>query len=181
MNPTENPESLNSMNKELQSTLVSQINEAYAASISLADAAKGNARAAIEKAVECGNHLISAKAAVEHGNWAAWFRSHVTDFSIETAKRYIRLAEFVQGGGSLDDAAGMRQAFIAAGILMDSSRANPGKPSGVGSCAWLTAIQRTWDAIQKLDIREMAPIDRETLKARLKPYADKYAELDGAR
>lgn len=50
------------------------------------------ATSAVEHAIRCGEYLIEAKAEAGHGNWLSWFEAQGFDFSIEMAKRYMRVA-----------------------------------------------------------------------------------------
>jgi len=171
------------MNTELETTLVQSIRETYKASIELADAAKENASAAINKALECGQHLISAKSALKHGQWLDWFQHHSAVFGFQetTARKYIRLAEFVGSGGSLDDAQGMRQAFITAGILLEPERPSGSQSAHGSSSSWLTFLTKSTEQINKL--KEKAPVDewpettRSTMKEKLRPMVELYELL----
>ena len=172
-----------SIKNKAEQEILLQIKAAYAESVSLAESAKATSRAAIDKAVECGNHLISAKSAVGHGRWYAWVSNpnHGLDFGVETARRYMKLAEYVNEGGSLDDAQGMRQAFIAAGILLESTREHGSQKSHGEASRWITFLQKGWGEIERL--KESAPIEqwpvaeRITLKEQIRPYAELYASL----
>lgn len=170
-----------SIKNRAEEELISQIKASYAASIKLAEVTRETGRAAVEKAVECGNHLISAKAAVGHGRWLDWFRNHGFDFSEQTARKYMKLAEYVNDGGSLDDAQGMRQAFIAAGILIEPTREHGTQKSHGEASKWLSYLQKGWGEIARL--QESAPIkdwpvnERITLKEQIRPLAELYNSL----
>lgn len=55
-------------------------------------AAHGHARRALERAAECGRHLIAAKALVEHGDWLPWLEGN-TSVGARQSQKYMRLAE----------------------------------------------------------------------------------------
>jgi len=70
--------------------VVAHINELHAQAEELAKQAKSIAAKTIEAALECGKLLIERKAELGHGNWENWCKTNLK-FSIETAKRYMRL------------------------------------------------------------------------------------------
>lgn len=172
------------MNQELETAVLSNIRETYAASIALAESAKGNAKAAIQKAVECGNHLISAKSAVGHGKWMDWCEAnlnHGSNLTHKTITKYMALAKFVNEGGSLEDAASQRQAFQVAGILNEPHREHGSQQSHGEASKWLSYIQKAWGELEK--IKESRPVadwpqtQRITLKEKLRPLAELYQTL----
>ncbi len=55
-------------------------------------AAHGHARLALERAAECGQHLIEAKALVPHGKWLPWLEAN-TNVGARQSQKYMRLAE----------------------------------------------------------------------------------------
>lgn len=169
------------MNQELELTLLTKINDAYRSSLELADTARENARSAINKAVECGQYLIEAKQSVGHGKWSEWFSSRVTDFNQDTSARYMRLADFVNKGGSLDAAASQRQAFIIAGILPQPEREHGSQQAQPEGQAWLSSILKAWEKvstrIEKTPVDEWPEVQRVTLKEKLRPLAELYQTL----
>lgn len=171
------------MNTELETSLVSKIRETYEASIAFAHDAKKSASLAIEKAVECGQFLIEAKQAVGHGKWLEWLANpnHGWNLSDETARKYMKLAEFVNRGGSLADAAGMRQAFITAGILLEPHREKGSQTAHNSTPTWISWLTKSTEQINKL--KEQAPVDewdegtRSTMREKLRPLVELYAVL----
>lgn len=170
------------MKEELQSTLVEEIRIAHDAAKHLVLSAAERGREAILKTREVGQKLKTAKGTIGDGAWGKWFANHSSffgGFTIRTAQKWMTLADTPLE--ELERAISLRQAYIIAGIIPESHRSEQNKRIEGGSCPWLTAIQRTRDIVQKLNIGEMGLVDRENLKAQLKPLADKYAELEGAR
>ena len=96
--------------------LSASINAAFATARSAADSATDQARAAITAAVQCGDLLTRQKASIPHGAWLAWLADHCPAISAETARRYMRLAKRSQET-DLTDAASLRQAYLATGVL----------------------------------------------------------------
>ncbi len=176
---TDHDETIKAQSLELESTLITKIKEAYAQSVSLAALAKDNASAAIEKALECGQYLIEAKQTVGHGKWTEWFSSRVTDFNQDTAARYMKLAKFVNDGGSLADATSQRQAMLAAGILIEKTREEGSQNSHGESCKWLSLISRAWAELDtiKAKLDQWPTAQRVTLKEKLRPYVELYQTL----
>jgi hypothetical protein len=56
--------------------------------------------AGLEKAIECGQALISAKAMLKHGEWLPWLAKHCPDVSPRTAQAYMRIC---RGAPTLKD------------------------------------------------------------------------------
>jgi Protein of unknown function (DUF3102)/ParB/Sulfiredoxin domain len=54
--------------------------------------AHDHARSAVDHALECGQLLLEAKAALEHGQWLPWLSTHTT-VGPRQAQRYMQLAE----------------------------------------------------------------------------------------
>ena len=178
---TDHDETIKAQSLELESMLVTKIKETYAQSVSLAAAAKDSANAAIEKAVECGQYLIEAKQTVGHGKWVAWISNpnHGWNLTDETARKYMRLAEFVNNGGSLTDATSQRQAFLAAGILTEPTRESGSQNSHGESCRWLSLVSRAWAELDtiKTKLDSWPAANKITLKEKLRPYVELYETL----
>lgn len=89
----------------LLGTLARRINDAHADFESAA-------RSAVDLAIDCGNALIEAKAAVRHGDWLPWLASNCPTLPQRTAQAYMRLA---RGAPTLKSATvadlGVRQAL----------------------------------------------------------------------
>ncbi len=59
------------------------------------EAARRDARSALEHALACGRLLIEAKAAIGHGEWLGWLREHTT-VAPRQSQRYMRLAQHAE-------------------------------------------------------------------------------------
>lgn len=171
------------MNQQLEITLIDKIRETYAASIAHANQAKTSAGEAINKAVECGQYLIEAKTAVGHGRWYEWLANpnHGFDLTSETARKYMSLAAFVNRGGSLEDVQGMRQAYIAAGILTEPHREQGAHSQGERSQSWLSWTMKLTEEFQRLSdhggIASIEEGERATMKEKLRPIVEIYERL----
>lgn len=101
--------------------LASEINAAFSEASATAAKATLNARQAVARALECGRLLNLQKEALPHGMWQDWLAVHCPVVSAPTARRYMRLAK-QSHGGVLENASGLRQAYLATGVLPESPR-----------------------------------------------------------
>lgn len=98
-----------------------KIVESYEQSELFAAKARGACNAAVAEAILCGQYLTRAKKIVGHGHWLEWLRKSCKEVRVNTAGRYMRLANSSHVV-DLNDAASLRQAYIAAGIIDDVKR-----------------------------------------------------------
>jgi hypothetical protein len=101
--------------------LAPEINAAFSEASATAATATLNARQAVARALECGRLLNLQKDALPHGAWQDWLAAHCPVISAPTARRYMRLAK-QSHEGVLENAAGLRQAYLATGVLPESTR-----------------------------------------------------------
>lgn len=101
--------------------LSAQINAAFHDARATAATATTSAKQAVVRALECGRLLNLQKDALPHGEWQPWLAKNCPAISAPTARRYMRLAKRSQAH-SLEDVAGLRQAYLATGVLPDSAR-----------------------------------------------------------
>lgn len=101
---------------KLRLNLSVEINTAYFDAQAAAAAARTAVNDAVRCAVECGQLLIEQKAALRHGDWQTWLLQHCPQISASTARRYMRLSQRTHGAGFLD-ARGLRQAYLATGVI----------------------------------------------------------------
>lgn len=106
---------------EVAVDLSAEINAAFHEARTTAAAATTNARHAVTRALECGRLLNLQKQTLPHGEWQPWLATHCPDISVVTARRYMRLAKRSHDH-SLENAAGLRQAYLATGVLPESPR-----------------------------------------------------------
>ena len=163
------------MTEELQINLAPQIIAAFDEANQLAEQAKGYASLAVAKAIECGKLLIQQKKSLGYGDWYEWIDINLPKISYDTVQRYMRLAKAVsqlpdnQGEDAahvrLLDAATLRQAFIAVGIIPMPPKPgdeplDPNKP-WVEFVRWLDGF-RLWFQ-RRIDV---APLENWTEEAR---------------
>ncbi len=113
--------------QQLQLHLATQILEAYRESNRLAEEAKGVASGAVAKALECGQLLLRQKESLGHGSWLEWLDANVPEMTEWTARRYMALAKRAHVP-DLKDAATVRQAYLATGIIPSDPVKEPGPP-----------------------------------------------------
>jgi hypothetical protein len=116
---------------EIVVNLAEQINRTYEESVALATQAKDQATTAITKALECGQLLLQQKAALKHGGWLEWLDANCPQISEQTARRYMALSKRSHVS-DLNDAATLRQAYLACGIVHEKPKTanepDPEKP-----------------------------------------------------
>jgi hypothetical protein len=161
---------------------VAEINEAVAHANELLMRTMDLVPQTIRAMIVAGEKLKAKRDSCAQGEWYDWLAANVRDISRETARRWIRLAEFNQThSGKLNDAASVRQAYQLAGLLpeSESSSASGGKSSDRD--AYLVYLLRSETylsaqiAAQPID---QWPSDRRTeLKQRLEPFVEIYQRL----
>lgn len=101
--------------------LSAEINAAFHEARTTAAAATSSARQAVTRALECGRLLNLQKQSLPHGQWQPWLIRNCPEISVVTARRYKRLAKRSHDH-SLETASGLRQAYLATGVLPESPR-----------------------------------------------------------
>jgi hypothetical protein len=71
---------------------------------------------ALEIAAQCGEFLLIAKRQIPHGEWGDWLRKYCPKLSIQTANRYMRLANPTHVS-DLDAMGTLKQAYRVTGVL----------------------------------------------------------------
>lgn len=172
------------MDAQLELSLVENIKRSHQEALECANAAIHQGNAAILKARECGQYLLEAKQAVGHGNWQSWFSAHVRNFdspfSQDTAARWMKLADASME--ELIGAQGLRQAYIALGIIPQPQREAGSQQAHGDGARWLTALMKATEHLTKYreehpDPSQWRETDRITMKERLRPLAELYAQL----
>lgn len=157
--------------------LARDIREHHEAALHHAATSRNGALEAIKSAILCGLALNDAKRAVGFGQWEGWFAQHCPHISIETARRWMRLAK-QSHVTELTTAAGLRQAYIAAGILPPggSSESSPAtKAIGPETIVrWSEWFQKKFPV---QSVGDWADEERQRLKAALQPVVDLYHQL----
>jgi hypothetical protein len=160
--------------------LATEINAAYVEAHGLANDATVKARDAVARGLECGRLLNRQKETLAHGEWQRWLAANCPAISFSTAKRYMKLAKRSHGT-LLADAAGLRQAYLATGVLPDCPR-NRRVPDAdtptVGFVRPLDQFRRwfnTRTAQEPLD--RWTPAARRLLRNELNWFAQLHARL----
>lgn len=152
---------------ELTLNLAAEINAAFAESSAIAAAAKLNAREAITRALECGRLLNLQKDALSHGQWQDWLAEHCPTISYPTARRYMRLSQNAPTNG-LEDAAGLRQAYMATGVLPETLRHRPEPDANTPTVSYVRGLDqfRRWfnQRIEVEPVAKWSPAARRLLR-----------------
>jgi len=169
------------MNVELQINLAEQIRTVFQEANKLAENARGTASDAITKALECGQLLIQQKESLGHGSWLEWLDANLPEMTDRTARKYMALAKR-NHGSDLTDAATLRKAYLAAGIIPSPAEKaprpiDPNKP-WVRFTKLLDAFRLWFNKRIDDDPLETWPDDsRRILKNELKWFAELYQRL----
>lgn len=169
------------MSEQLQINLASQIREAYQNANRLATDARAVASEAIAKALECGQLLIQQKESLGHGSWLEWLDSNLPEISDRTARKYMSLAKR-NHGSDLTDAASLRQAYLATGIIPSPEEKNPTPPDPnkpwVRFTRFLDGFRLWFNKRVDDDPLDSWPEDsRRVLKNELRWFAELYERL----
>jgi hypothetical protein len=187
------------MSEKIQMNLASQILDAYREANQLAEQTKNYASQAIAKAIECGTLLTRQKESLGLGSWLEWLNIHLPEISDSTARRYMRLAKTAKALPNssqtpenqspdqshvtdLFNAATLRQAYIAAGILpMPENKGDmspdPNKP-WVRFTRYLDGFRLWFNKRMDEDPLDTWPENsRRVLKNELKWFAELYERL----
>ena len=185
------------MTPDLETNLAPQILEAYREATQLAQQSKGYASQAVAKAVECGRLLVRQKESLGHGSWMEWTATNLPDIHHDTIGRYMRVAKAAQDVlpssenekisnstrvSNLGNAASLRQAFVAVGILpppedKSDQAPDPNKP-WVKFTRFLRGF-RLWynKRIDEKPLHAWEEDSRRVLKNELRWFAELYESL----
>lgn len=169
------------MSEQLQINLTEQIRQAFAEANRLAGDARTVASEAIAKALECGRLLIQQKESLGHGSWLDWLDANVPEISRWTARRYMSLAKGAHVP-HLNDAASVRQAYLAAGIIPQPEEKAPAPPDPnkpwVKFTRYLDGFRLWFNRRVDEDPLDSWPEDaRRVLKNELRWFAELYTKL----
>lgn len=164
------------MQLEVLSNHLVELRDAVKDARDLLDQTMAMVQATIRAIIKAGKLLKTARGELQHGEWYQWLEINVPEISRETARRWMRLAEFdTMHGAEIENASTVKQAYQLAGLLPEpESSASNGKTEG--SDAYLTHLDRTisklTECIQQNPL-ETWPSDRvATLQQRLRKLFD---------
>jgi hypothetical protein len=169
--------------RELISKEASDVQSAVNRANDLISRTMGLVHEAVRAVVEAGQQLKARRDKCEAGEWYEWLAANVKDCGRETARRWIRLAEFNETHTSrLADATSVRQAYQLAGLLPASeggSANSCGKSTGAD--AYLIYLLRSEThlsaQIAAQPIEDWPTQRRTELKHRLQPFVELYQRL----
>lgn len=170
-----------------------RINETYAESKALAEGTQQQAAAAVAKAVECGRLMLEQKEILQQAvgrdrpGWLDWLAANCPSISEQTARRYMALAKRSHVSGCIEDAATLRQAYLATGILKEPE--HKAKPDGpTPETPWVRYV-KPLDAFRRwyqgrVEESPMAQWDEEALRLlqnELQWFANLHEEIRQVR
>lgn len=160
--------------------LAPEINAAFSEASTTAAAATLNARQAVTRALECGRLLNLQKDALHHGVWQDWLAQNCPAISAPTARRYMKLAKHAPDT-VLDDAAGLRQAYMATGVLLDSPRRRREPDANTPTVEYVRGLDlfRRWfhKRIENEPIHKWSPAARRVLRNDLAWFKQLHDDL----
>ncbi len=168
--------------------LAKEIHKNHKDAVEFAEIAKNTVKSTIQKVVAVGNALIAAKAKLRHGQWTEWREQNVNTLSEDQANRYIRLAKQIPHMRNLNELASVRQAYLAAGIIKDTtksiSKSEEMKPdSGSGSSAvdlleWLNSIETRMTQVKNSPgFQGISSEERKLIRLKIKKTIAKLIKL----
>jgi len=133
---------------------------------------------AISAVVRAGQLLRDQRERIGHGGWYAWLDEQHLSISRETARKWIRLAEFEETHAErLAEAQTIRQAYVLAGLLPETE-SNPHASSGPNIIATLIKSTNHLSArIASRPIEKWSEHERLEVKTRLRPLVEIYERL----
>jgi hypothetical protein len=145
----------------------------------LATTTVATAGAQIRACVEAGEKLAEFRKTIGHGQWLNWFMDHIDSVSIDTARRWMKLAEVYNKGNGINvmSAKSVRQAYQLAGILPEPN--DPKTSKGADGVTYLLHAVRLQHALEQINLEQLDEQQRAQLVARLRPIAGVYAALIG--
>lgn len=160
--------------------LAAEINAAFADAQSLAAAATASAKAAVLRAIECGQLLNRQKESLSQGNWQPWLAAHCPEISESTARRYMRLAKRSHVT-VFENATGLRQAYLAAGVLPESPRTRREPDVNTPTVTFTRGLDqfRRWyhRRTDELPVEKWTPRARRILRNELTWFKNLYDRL----
>lgn len=111
--------------------IADEINNKFGEAVRFASDSVRSGHAAVVAAIECGKLLAKAKDITGHGKWEKWLADFCADIHANTARKWMLLAK-AHHGVDLESCRGIRQAYIACGIIPDPAN-EAKKPKALGT------------------------------------------------
>jgi hypothetical protein len=121
---------------------------------------------AVKEAILCGQALNEAKKLVPFGGWLIWLRKNCSQMCQSRAYNYMGLATKFHHDGNLAEAAGLRQALIAIGALVDPEAKERGEASNS-----INAVPARLEKLCLIPVEQMTAKQKEQVK-KLKPFGE---------
>jgi hypothetical protein len=162
--------------------LSAEINAAFLDANGKAVKATETARQAVTRALECGHLLNRQKAAIGHGRWQQWLAVNCPSIAFPTARRYMKLARRV-GAAGVSDAAGLRQAYLATGVLTAGPRDHKAPGAECPTVSYVRGLDqfRRWfhRRIAEVPVEHWTPEARRMLRNDLAWFKRLHDQLAG--
>jgi hypothetical protein len=127
--------------------------------------------------VEVGERLIEWKKQIGHGGWESFAETNFPTLTKHTRGRWQQLATAKANGRlNLDNARGLRHAYVLAGIIPDTAP-NGTVKGGEEAGGYLIHVSRLVAGLQHIDIARLTAAERSTLAQRLQPVLALYEQL----
>lgn len=127
--------------------------------------------------LEIGQRLNAWKKQLGHGRWEEFAEEQWPELSKPTRTRWQQLATARDNGRlDLENARGIRHAYVLAGIIPDTAESSNTKGSSK-TCSYLVHIARLVAALQAVDVSRLSAKDRATLAERLQPVLKLHERL----
>ena len=132
----------------------------------------------IKERILLGQVLLEAKTLLAHGQWYPWLAKHFAEVSPETLRRYMRLAN-ESHVTDLATAAGLRQAYVACGILEQGESAAGSHEEAPEMSIDRLAKRMDWftTRLSAAPLVNWSREQRDRMASVLRPLVDLYQQL----
>lgn len=171
------------MTAQLELSLIAEINDAYEAAMSAADAVRRNVGSAVQNAYRCGAMLNRVSATVGKSNFPTWLREHCPKLEKPVTVKWMRFSAAVDRGDiQLDDVRSMRKLLETVNVIEHPEREEQQTAKQLNpEVVIIRHVTNTMTELTKLSERdpvEKWPAMRKwTLRAQLEPLVKLYERL----
>lgn len=132
----------------------------------------------LKACIAIGERLNAWKRQIGHGKWERWMSENFPQLTFRTRRRWQQLAT-LNSTGKLDltNARGLRNAYIAAGILPEAEPITKDGKTAEG-VSYLIHIARTIAALKGIALDQLSGTDLAMLKERLRPIVTLFYSID---
>jgi hypothetical protein len=153
-----------------------KINDSAEAVESLVKSVKDKSRQALTEALICGKALLRAKEILKFGQFTKWVAENCKKVSHDTVNRYMKLANSAHVRNQLETGNGLRQAYIAIGILKEDDSA----PSATLPVNGKTSHHASTNSTATIKDRALRPLNGTNGHSKT-PLADTLSKASGRK